>query len=502
MVAGPELWRHHGGRFPGGGAGAPWSGGQHPCPRCRWSPLPWLMVSSLDALVVGSGPNGLAAAITLARAGLDVRSSRASDTPGGGCRTAELTLPGFRHDVCSAVHPLAASSPFFTSIDLAARGSRVHPKVAFAHPLDGGRAAAVAGSVEETAGGLGRDAGAYRRLLGPLVRDVGLTLPEILAPIRSVPRHPLAMARFGLAGLPPATAWPAGSAPRRPGPVRRRRRTLDAAAERPGDRRVRAAARRWRARGGLAGGRGRQRPPRPTRSGRARVPGRRGGNRPWVRSLDELPPARAILLDVTPRQLIALAGDRLTGTHRAALSRFRYGPGVCKVDWALSGPVPWPAAGLPGGGTVHLGGHVGRGGPQRSRRDRGRHAGAPVLPRRPARRGRPDPRARRASTPCGRTATCRRASRWTCPARSRRRSSGSRPASVTSCSPGHARQRRRQERTTPTTSAATSTAGPGPSARPCFRPTPRWNPYRTAIPGVYLCSASTPPGGGVHGMCG
>src|SRR6266849_4378194 len=128
--------------------------------------------SGTDAIVVGSGPNGLAAAITLARAGLKVRLIEGSDTPGGGCRTAELTLPGFRHDVCSAVHPLAASSPFFTGIDLAARGVTLcTPKVAFAHPLDSGRAAAVTGSVEETAGSLGRDAGAYRRLLGPLVRD-------------------------------------------------------------------------------------------------------------------------------------------------------------------------------------------------------------------------------------------------------------------------------------------------------------------------------------------
>jgi len=137
-----------------------------------------------DAIVVGSGPNGLAAAIILARAGLRVRLIEGADTPGGGCRTAELTLPGFRHDVCSAVHPLAASSPFFTSIDLAAHGVTLcTPKVAFAHPLDGGRAAAVTGSVEETAASLGRDAGAYRRLLGPLVRDTGLTLPEHPSPL-------------------------------------------------------------------------------------------------------------------------------------------------------------------------------------------------------------------------------------------------------------------------------------------------------------------------------
>ncbi|HMG62476.1 MAG TPA: NAD(P)/FAD-dependent oxidoreductase, partial [Streptosporangiaceae bacterium] len=159
-----------------------------------------------DAIVVGSGPNGLAAAVTLARAGLIVHVIEGAATPGGGCRTEELTWPGFRHDVCSAVHPLAGASPFFAGTDLAARGvTLLTPKVAFAHPLDGGRAGAVGGSVAQTAAALGRDQRAYQRLLEPLVRDAALTLPALLAPLRSVPGHPLAVARFGLAGLRPAT---------------------------------------------------------------------------------------------------------------------------------------------------------------------------------------------------------------------------------------------------------------------------------------------------------
>jgi len=159
-----------------------------------------------DAIVVGSGPNGLAAAITMARAGLKVQLIEGAGRPGGGCRTAELTLPGFQHDVCSAVHPLAASSPFFTSIDLAARGVTLcTPRSRSPTRWTAGAPRRSRARSRRPAGGLGRDAGAYRRLLGPLVREVGLTLPEILAPLRSVPRHPLAMARFGLDGLPPAT---------------------------------------------------------------------------------------------------------------------------------------------------------------------------------------------------------------------------------------------------------------------------------------------------------
>jgi phytoene dehydrogenase-like protein len=162
-------------------------------------------VRAPDAVVVGSGPNGLAAALTLARAGFAVDVFEGAASPGGGCRTAELTLPGFHHDICSAVHPLAAASPFFLGTNLEARGVRLlAPKVAFAHPLDGGRAAAVGGSVEETASGLGADASAYRRLLAPLVRDAGAIVPAVLAPLRSVPAHPAAVARFGQRGLLPA----------------------------------------------------------------------------------------------------------------------------------------------------------------------------------------------------------------------------------------------------------------------------------------------------------
>ncbi len=282
-----------------------------------------------DAIVVGSGPNGLAAAVTLARAGLSVHVFEGAAAPGGGCRTEELTLPGFRHDVCSAVHPLAGASPFFTGTDLAAHGVRLlTPKVAFAQPLDGGRAAAAHGSVDETAGGLGSDGRAYRQLLGPLVHDVPLILPAILAPLRTVPGHPAAMARFGLAGLLPATvlsrrfhgeqarALIAGAAAHTMLPL-----TAPLTSAFGLLFLMTAHSVGWPV---VEGGSARL-----TDALVAEITslGGRVETGRWVQTLDDLPQARAVLLDVSPRQFIALAGDRLPARQRRALERFRYGPG-------------------------------------------------------------------------------------------------------------------------------------------------------------------------------
>ena len=459
--------------------------------------------SAADAIIVGSGPNGLAAAITLARAGLRVHLIEGADTPGGGCRTGELTRPGFRHDLCSAVHPLAASSPFFLGIDLAARGVTLcTPKVAFAHPLDGGRAAAVTGTVEETAGSLGPDAGAYRRLLTPLVRDVGLTLPEILAPIRSVPRHPLAMARFGLEGLQPAT-W-----------LARRFRTEEAQALFAGVAAhsmlpltapvtsafglvltMAAHAVGWPV---VEGGSARL-----TDALLAELASLGGQVETgwWVKSLDDLPPARHVLLDVTPRQLVALAGDRLPAGDRAALGRFRYGPGVCKVDWALSGPVPWQAAACREAGTVHLGGPLAEVAHSEAEVTAGRLAGRPYCI--VAQPGVADP----TRAPAGQHTL------WAyCHVPSGSAVDASRliEAQIERFAPGFGdlilarsvRTAADMERYNPNYVGGDINGGAGTLLRTVLGPTPRWNPYRTAIPGVYLCSSSTPPGGGVHGMCG
>jgi phytoene dehydrogenase-like protein len=458
---------------------------------------------SADAIVVGSGPNGLAAALTLARAGLLVDVFEGAATAGGGCRTEELTLPGFQHDVCSAVHPLAAASPFFLRTGLAARGVTLRfPKVAFAHPLDGGRAAAVAGSVDETAGGLGADGGAYRRLFAPLVRDAQLTLPAILAPLRSVPGHPLALARFGADGLLPASL------------LARRFKTEEAQALFAG-----VAAHSMLPLGapvtsafGLILTMAAHTVGWPVvEGGSARIAdalvaeltslGGRLETGRWVQSLDSLPPARTVLLDVTPRQLVAMAGDRLPARQRQALQRFRYGPGVCKVDWALSGPVPWEAAACREAGTVHLGGTLAE--VARSEAD----VNAGRVPERPycivTQPGVVDP----SRAPAG----CH--TLWGychMPAGSAVDACDRIEAQIERFAPGFrdlvlaraVRTAAEMEQHNPNYVGGDINSGAATLRQTFFRPTSRWNPYRTALPGLYLCSASTPPGGGVHGMCG
>ena len=456
-----------------------------------------------DAVVVGAGPNGLAAAVTLARAGLSVRVIAGAASPGGGCRTQELTLPGFQHDVCSAVHPLAAASPFFQRLDLAALGVTLRtPKVAFAHPLDGGRAAWLANSVEETAGALGADGQSYRRLLGPLVREAPLTLPSLLAPLRSVPGHPLAMARFGLDGILPATA------------VARRFHTEEARALLAG-----VAAHTMlplTAPGTGAYGLTLMMVAHlvgwpVVEGGSARLidalvsdlaaHGGQVETGHWVRSLAELPPARAVLLDVTPRQLAALAGRSLPGPAGRMLARFRYGPGVCKVDWALSGPVPWQAAACREAGTVHLGGTMAEVARSEAQMAAGKHADRPYCL--VAQPGVVD--ASRA--PAGQHTL------WGychVPSGSTVDMSDRIEAQIERFAPGFSglilarsvRTAAGMERYNPNYIGGDINSGAATLRQTLFRPTAQWNPYRTPLPGVYLCSASTPPGGGVHGMCG
>ncbi len=460
-------------------------------------------MSAHSAIVVGSGPNGLAAALTLARAGVAVEVFEGAATPGGGCRTEELTLPGFSHDVCSSVHPLAVASPFFQQADLAAHGVRLRfPPVAFAHPLDGGRAAAVRGSVAETAQGLGADAAAYRRLFGPLVRDAGLIVPTVLAPLRSVPQHPAAMARFGLAGLPSAS-WLA----RRFSTDEGRALIAGAAAHaiRPLNApltsgfgllfTVLAHSVGWPV---VEGGSARLVD---ALTAELAALGGKVVTGSWISSLADLPPARAVLLDVTPRQLAALAGDRLPRAYAGALRRFRYGPGICKVDWALAEPVPWTAEACRQTATVHLGGTLAEIARSEAEVASGRHPEHPycivVQP------GVADP----TRAPAGKQtlwAYCH------VPPGSTVDMTGRIEAQIERFAPGFGDLVLARATTTaalaeqhnPNYVGGDINGGAATLCQTILGPTARWNPYRTALPGVYLCSASTPPGGGVHGMCG
>jgi phytoene dehydrogenase-like protein len=460
-------------------------------------------MSSVDVVVVGSGPNGLAAAITLATAGLSVSVIEGADVPGGGCRTDRSTAPGFRHDVCSAVHPLVLASPFFRQPAFEGlRNSLRQPEVPFAHPLDGGRAGAVLRSEDDTAASLGRDGAAYRRLMGPLVARSREIADQVLAPLRSVPAHPVALARFGLPGLLSA------------GRLARRFETDEARAVLAGvsAHSMAPLTAPLTAAFGLLLTMTAHSVGWPVAAGGSSTIAdalvgeleRLGGTIAtghWVRSLSELPPSTAVVLDTAPKGLVALAGADLPARYRRALDRFRYGPGVCKVDWALSGPVPWSAEACRRAGTLHLGGTFEELATSEADVHAGRHPDRPycivVQP------GVADP-----SRAPGDQQTL-----WGychVPSGSTVDMAAAIEAQIERFAPGFpelilARSTRtaaQEEDHNPNYVGGDIGGGAVSLGQTVARPTLRWNPYRTPLKGVYLGSASTPPGGGVHGMCG
>jgi phytoene dehydrogenase-like protein len=454
-----------------------------------------------DAIVVGSGPNGLAAALTLARAGLSVSVYEGAATPGGGCRTEQLTLPGFAHDVCSTVHPLLAASPFFDEAQLRGVSLR-QPQVCFAHPLDGARAAAAVGSLEQTAATLGRDARAYRRLFGALVDSADAVVPSVLAPLLARPAHPVAMARFGLRGL-----WPVSALARtfETDSARALLAGLGAHSMRPLNAPgtgafalllgVLAHAVGWPV---IAGGSARLVDALVEELARAGGEVHTGR---WITDLDELAPSKVSLLDVTPRQLLQMAGSRLSPRHARALRRFRYGPGVCKVDWALSGPVPWAAEPCRATATIHVGGTLEEIAHSESLVASGRHPERPFCI---------------AVQPCVVDPTRAPAGHHTfyaychVPSGSAVDMSERIEQQIERFAPGfrdlvQARScvtAADAERHNPNYVGGDINAGAATLRQTIFRPTATARPYDTPLPGVYLCSSSTPPGGGVHGMCG
>jgi phytoene dehydrogenase-like protein len=460
-----------------------------------------------DAVVVGAGPNGLAAAITLARAGRSVLVVEGAPTIGGGTRTEELTLPGFRHDPCATIVPLATASPFFRTIDLAARGvEMVHSEAPVAHALDGGRAAVLERSVADTAAGLGADPAegrAWRRLFGHLVRDADKLGPELLGPVVHRFRHPLALARFGLPALQPAarlarTALRGEAAQALFGGLAAHSmvdlgRPLSASFGLVLG--LYAHAVGWpMVRGGTAA----------IAEALAAELRDLGGeietDRPVTR-LSDLPPSRVILLDTTPRAALALAGDGLPRRTRRAYERFRYGSGVFKLDWALDGPIPWAAEGARRAATVHLGGTLDEVAAGEHEVASGGHPERPfVIVVQYA----PWDTSRAPASKTTAWAYCH------VPGGSTVDMTDRIEAQVERFAPGFrdlvlARSVRgpaAMEAHDPNYVGGDINAGIQDIRQLLFRPRVSLDPYWTGAPGLYLCSSSTAPGGGAHGMSG
>lgn len=458
---------------------------------------------SYDAVIIGAGPNGLAAAITLAQAGGRVLIVEAKATPGGGMRTQELTLPGFRHDICAAIHPLGLASPFLRNLPLAGHGLEwILPPVALAHPLEGDAAVAVTTSLAETAASLGVDAQAWRLLFRPLVDRWEAVLDDLLAPLH-LPRQPLLLAGYALPMVAPATLL------------------------------ARALFRRDHARAVIAGMAGHSVLPleRPPTGAFALLltllaqtvgwPVAKGGSQAiadalvgyaqalgvelvcgWeVTDIAELPPARAYLFDTAPKGLLRIAGDRLPPGYRRQLQRFRYNPGVFKVDWALDGPIPWRAAACHQSATVHVGGTLDEIAAAERAVWRGEHPARPFVLL--AQQSLYDP----TRAPAGKQVA------WAychVPNGSTVDMTAAIEAQVERFAPGFRRRilaratrhAAAMEAYNPNYVGGDINGGVQDLFQHFTRPSLSLTPYRTPASGIYLCSSSTPPGGGVHGMCG
>jgi len=462
--------------------------------------------SAYDAIVIGSGPNGLAAAIRLAQAGRSVLVFEAKDTIGGGCRSLELTLPGFVHDMCSAIHPLGLNSPFFRTLPLAQYGLEwVQPPLPLAHPLDDGSAVLLERSIDATCATLDVDADIYKRLMTTLVADWPFIEQAFLGPLRLPPllRHPFALGRFGLTALRSAQGLAQqffkGERARAifTGMSAHSMLSLDQATSS-------ASALLLGTIGHVVGWplpRGGSQQIVAALAAHLRSLGGEIVTGVEVKSVTALPPAKALLFDVTPRQLLRIAGSQLSTGYKRALERFRYGPGVFKLDYALDGPVPWRAEQCLRAGTVHIGGTLPEIVASEYQITHGEHPERPFVLL--AQQSLFD----ETRAPAGKQTV------WTychVPNGSTYDMTERIEAQIERFAPGF-RDRVLARHTTTTADMERYDAnyvggdingGVQDLWQLFTRPTIRPVPYTTSAWNIFLCSSSTPPGGGVHGMCG
>lgn len=455
-----------------------------------------------DAIVIGSGPNGLSAAITFQQAGLSVLLLEGRDTIGGGLRSAELTLPGFIHDICSAVHPMAAGSPFFKTLPLEEHGLEfIYPKIAAAHPFDNGGAAVLVKSPETTASFLGKDKEVYLKLMTMVTKNWPLVEKDLLGPLR-FPENPLLLAEFGLkavfsalrlakrfstekarglwAGMAAHSMQPlSNSATSAIGLVLMAKGHLDGWPVAAGGsiEIANALASYFLSIGGKI------------ETGF------------YVKSLDQLPSSHAVLFDITPRQLLRIAGHKFSSIYRWQLEKYRYGMGVFKVDWALDGPVPFSAEECRQAGTVHLGNTLEEIAAGELAVSKGKTAAKPfVLFAQP---GIFDP----LRAPEGKHTA------WAychVPNGSKIDMTEAIETQIERFAPGfgerilarHSMNTEQMEEYNPNYIGGDINGGVQDICQLFTRPALRLSPYKTSAKGLYICSSSTPPGGGVHGMCG
>jgi len=456
-----------------------------------------------SAIVVGSGPNGLAAALMLASEGIEVTVLEAADTLGGGTRTSELTLPGLLHDECSAAHPLAVDTPFSRRFDLGGHGLTWRwPEVQYAHPLDGDAGAAAYRSVQETAAGLGADRRRWQSVFGPLAERFDGITADFMRPMLHVPEHPLALTRFGLYSALPAAVlarrWSTGAA-------RALFAGVAAHALRPFGAPMSAAI-------GVTLGTAAHRYGWPVAEGgsasisRAMVAlleaaGARLETGVWVQSLAELGSADVVMLDVAPAAAARIAGDRMPRRIARAFTRYRHGPGAFKVDFAVEGGIPWAYEPARRAGTVHVGGGLEEIAAGERLLHSGRMPDAPFVlvcqqyladPSRSS--GDAHPVYSYAHVPAGYPGDA----------------TAQIEAQIERFAPGfrdrilarHVRSVAHMEAYNPNYVRGDVVTGSNDALQMVFRPRVALDPYSTGIPGVYICSAATPPGAGAHGMCG